>query len=351
MVLLFPVVVFGQITEYPVPASSSPWQITAGPDGALWFGDPSTNRIGRITTAGTVTYYGGLTGSQPGAIVSGPDGNLWFVEQLGGKVGRMTTGGVLTEFPIGPYYLAGIAAGPDGNLWISIFSGNYSIVKMSTAGVVLNTYPLVAPAGTITAGPDGNLWFVEPTVVASIPGWIGRIGRITTAGVVTEFAIPTAAGYPVGITTGPDGALWFTEESAAKVGRITTAGVVTEFNVAGEPKFIAAGSDGALWFAEGSNNKIGRITTSGVFTDFALPSASSNPFGVASGPDGRVWVTEPGVAPSPYGGVGSPRSPRIAAFDPAVLAAGVSVPAMSKWMLMLLALVVAAVGVRAAKGW
>ena len=37
-----------------------------------------------------------------------------------------------------------------------------------------------------------------------------KIGRITTAGVITEFAIPTANGEPLGIAAGPDGALWFT---------------------------------------------------------------------------------------------------------------------------------------------
>ena len=34
-----------------------------------------------------------------------------------------------------------------------------------------------------------------------------------------------------GIVTGPDGALWFTEYNDDKIGRITTAGGITEFNV------------------------------------------------------------------------------------------------------------------------
>jgi virginiamycin B lyase len=55
----------------------------------------------------------------------------------------------------------------------------------------------------ITAGPDGNLWFTE------YGG--NKIGRITTAGVITEFPIPTDDSEPWGITSGPDGNLWFTE--------------------------------------------------------------------------------------------------------------------------------------------
>jgi len=53
----------------------------------------------------------------------------------------------------------------------------------------------------ITAGPDGNLWFVE---CAS-----NKFGKITTAGVVTEFPSPSAC--PAYIVTGSDGNLWFTE--------------------------------------------------------------------------------------------------------------------------------------------
>src|ERR1039457_6703155 len=84
--------------------------------------------------------------------------------------------------------------------------------------------PSAASSGhyAITAGPDGNLWFVEHTG--------NMIGRITTAGVITQFAIPTANSAPYGITLGPDGNLWFTE-SVGKIGRITTAGTITEFTI------------------------------------------------------------------------------------------------------------------------
>ena len=58
---------------------------------------------------------------------------------------------------------------------------------------------------SIVAGPDGNLWFTE------FNGG-NRIGRITTAGVITEFSTGITAGaLPYGITAGPDGNLWFTE--------------------------------------------------------------------------------------------------------------------------------------------
>ena len=78
---------------------------------------------------------------------------------------------------------------------------------------------------------------------------------------ITEYAVPTANSGLSGITVGPDGALWFTEGTGNKIGRITTAGVVTnEFSVptaVSQPFAIALGPDGALWFIA---IDIGRIT-------------------------------------------------------------------------------------------
>src|SRR5262252_6287005 len=48
---------------------------------------------------------------------------------------------------------------------------------------------------------------------------------------VTEFPIVNDLNNrPQGITRGPDGNLWFTETSTDRIGRITPAGVVTEFS-------------------------------------------------------------------------------------------------------------------------
>jgi virginiamycin B lyase len=137
------------ITEFPIPTpNSGPVGITAGPDGALWFTEAGTGKIGRITTAGTLTEFPIPTpNSGPVGITAGPDGALWFTEFgcffppcPASKIGRITTAGAITEFAAG-----------------SRLQG-------------------------ITAGPDGALWFTEAGT--------GKIGRITTAGTLTEFAVP-----------------------------------------------------------------------------------------------------------------------------------------------------------------
>ena len=77
-----------------------------------------------------------------------------------------------------------------------------------------------------------HLWFTEALS--------DKIGRITIAGVITEFPVPTAGSTPAGITTGPDGALWFTEVSSGKIGRLALTTVNShDFNANGK-SYIAA---------------------------------------------------------------------------------------------------------------
>lgn len=96
----------------------------------------------------------------------------------------------------------------------------------------------------ITTGPDGALWFAEYVG--------GRVGRITTTGAVTEYAIPSADAHGSSITTGPDGALWFAEGCSDRVGRITTTGLMREYPVRSLHCIadITAGPDGALWLPD-----------------------------------------------------------------------------------------------------
>jgi virginiamycin B lyase len=265
---------------------SGPTGITAGPDGALWFTNRNYNVIGSVTTAGVFTSDNDPSSSFPWGITTGPDGALWFTNVGNNVIGRITTAGASSFYTdptvVGP---AGITTGPDGALWFANIS---SIGRITTAGVITNytTTPPIDKALGITAGPDGTLWFTDYGN--------NSIGRITTAGVITNFTSPKIKG-PYAITAGPDGALWFTNDLNGSIGRITTSGVVTSYTastVAG-PDAITVGPDGALWFTNNGNNSIGRITTKGVITNYTSPTISA-PDGIAAGPDGALWFTNLG---------------------------------------------------------
>jgi streptogramin lyase len=165
----------------------------------------------------------------------GPDGDVWFTYAVNHGIGRITPGGQYTGFAptIKP---EDIAAGPDGNLW---FTGAWgSIYRITTAGEYTlfplhpaQSYPIgYSPPNPgladIAAGPDGNLWFTESQT--------HLIGRMTPAGVITEFTIPTTNGAPFGIAAGPDGNVWFTESKGIKAGRFRVT--TTDLGVAVSPQ-------------------------------------------------------------------------------------------------------------------
>jgi streptogramin lyase len=172
-----------------------------------------------------------------------------------------------------------ITAGPDGNLWFTEVN-NFSLGRITTAGSVTE-FRLPARADGITTGPDGNLWFTSASSY--------QIGRISPAGAITMFQ---ALAMPHDITAGPDGNLWFTDGNGHQIGRMTATGVVTVFPTTNPPGSITAGPDGNLWFTEsvlaGEGDSIGRITTSGMITEFPLPR-ESDPTDIATGPDDNLW--------------------------------------------------------------
>jgi virginiamycin B lyase len=193
-----------------------------------------------------------------------------------------------------------ITAGPDGNLWFTAmctdlmnFMEADRVGRIATAGAPIDLFAVPtmdASPNVIAPGPDGNLWFTEDNA--------SQVGRVTAAGSVTEFAIPTNA---AGITGGPDGNVWFTESATNMIGRITPDGSsVTEFPIpppAGGGtsglSSITTGPDGNLWFTEGFGNKIGRITPDGSsVTEFDIPTPNSSPSVIILGPDGNLWFVE-----------------------------------------------------------
>jgi virginiamycin B lyase len=281
------------IGSYPVtaPNSGGPQAITRGPDGALWF-TIATGSIGRMNAAAAYTEYAIPTpNSNPQGITAGPDGALWFTESGSNKIGRITTAGTITEFPVttansSPW---GITAGPNGALWFTENAAD-QIGTITTGGTVTeyrNPYG-TEPAG-ITAGPNGALWFTEYI----------QVGTISTTGTINSWNVTSTSNSPQAITTGPDGALWFTEAGANQIGRITTAGVTTEYPVFdSEPLAITRGADGALWFTDSYSNSIGRITTAGVVTNYLAPPTNfdnTGTTGITNGPDSALWFTENGA--------------------------------------------------------
>src|SRR5262249_32848080 len=135
----------------------------------------------------------------------------------------------------------------------------------------------------------------------------GEIGRITTAGVITEFVIPVppnGVSDPEDITAGPGGALYFTDFGRDQIGRITTDGVFTQFNLppGRGPQGIVAFADGDLYFPEAASGGMGRPPASALapgaptsgsppLEEFDFIPAGSVPLGITIAPGGDIWFT------------------------------------------------------------
>ena len=253
---------------------------------------PASADTGEITTF----TYPAETVTNPSGITAGPDGNLWVTlgAGFGGcceAIGRLTPDGVVTRFSDPDGYWGGlgtIAVGPDANLWFT-YDGNPAIGRVTTAGTITEFTGLPGSGLGIASGADGNLWF---TVNGD-----DRIGRITTAGSITYYDDPAGhIDYPKHIVTGGDGNVWFTSVRNNRIGRITPAGEITTFaDPAGQISAlsgITAGPDGNVWFTSAGNSRIGRITPAGEITTFTDPAGNVQyPAGITAGPDGNVWFT------------------------------------------------------------
>ncbi len=213
--------------------------------------------IAQMTTTGAVTtFIIDQSGAEsPSQITAGPDGGLWFTDATG--IGRISTNGAFTHFGLSSPTI-GIAAGPDGNIWFTT-AGSIGHITTGMSGLALFSTTLSgATSPQITSGPAGSgaLWFTGPK---------SAIGKVTTAGVITTIPItaPTIGLGP--ITLGSDGAIWFGGKDA--IGRVTTAGAATSTAFAGSESGISAGPDGAIWFTDlitvgiTSEAGVGRLST------------------------------------------------------------------------------------------
>ncbi len=190
----------------------------------------------------------------------------------------------------------GITTGPDGNLWFAEY-GAGKIGRITTAGAISE---FVVPSGQdaatfvsdpfgIVAGADGNLWFADQGT--------DQLGQVTVGGVITELAMPAPAEPLATLAPGPDGNLWLAPDVGQVIIRASTQGVGTPLTIPGPASHvlgIAAGPDGNLWFTEGDANQIAQVTPAGVFAEFTIPTPASSPYAITSGPDGNVWFTEVG---------------------------------------------------------
>ena len=228
-----------------------------------------------------------VSGLWPGLVRLLATAVILAVVAAAGEAVAATPSGV-TQFSVPT---SSITDGPDGNLW---FTTGGSVGRITTPGVAtLFAVPGAGSyAGDIASGPDGNVWFTES----------GFVGRITPGGTITQFPTSTsnvvcAPGYVPKIASTPDGKIWLTSSVGDRIGWLNAStGVISWFDltmVGGScVTSITRGPDGQLWFVDSGFNDVGWISSTGAVTAFALPTYPSGAGELTSGPDGNLWFTE-----------------------------------------------------------
>jgi hypothetical protein len=197
--------------------------------------------------------------SGPSDITAGPDGNVWYNGVDLDVIGRVTPFGFITEFPVvgSP---SSIRAGADGNIW---FTSLNRIVRIRPDGTPLNVFNIGQGilGLRLTRGPDEALWF------STVPP---GIGRVTPTGHVTRVSL---ANQPLVPAAGPDGNLWFTVDND-RIGRLSLNVLATGAGPGGGPHVrLLDPQDGAELlgfyaydpgFAGGVRVAIGDVTGDGI---------------------------------------------------------------------------------------
>jgi streptogramin lyase len=327
----------GSVEEFPVETiyRGDMGEIAPGPEGNIWLVQSSEylsprGVVERISMNGLVTGAFYLEPGLPGDIAEGPDGDMWFTEDASrdveengevveepNMIARVSPAGTVTDFPIPnsgtkSYYSytlgpLAIAADGKGNMWFTDQrpnkEGKIFIGRINSAGVITE---FRTPTGSqsnlpesglpvdIALGAEGNMWFTDQGVNNE---GLNLIGQITPSGKITEFPIPTPGSLPTSIALGPDGNMWFTETGASKIGRITPSGGITEYpvpGISGALNGITLAPDGNMWFTgKSGTNPIGWITPAGAVRTLGDVPVNASPSSIATGGDGDIWFTDP----------------------------------------------------------
>ena len=293
----------GKYTDYDLAggAASGPRSMVEGPDGNLWYGEETTNVIGRMDIGGheILPAFSIPTASAvPHDMILGPDNQVWFTEYGTGRVGRVNTSGHFDEFftgnaASGPSYLT---VGPDGNVWAAMYFTSvidvFSPATFPAPGSLLHSYStgVASDPGGLAVSPDkSSIWFL-----ATQGNFIG-VMTVATGAVAHQYSTGlTSNAHLEGIVTAPDGNFWFTEWNATNIGKITTAGTITEYPTGTIDNWgIVVGGDGNLWFCARGASEIVEVNLSNdTLKPFPPPNASGGILNIAAAHDHNLWYTD-----------------------------------------------------------
>lgn len=283
--------------------------------GIVYIADSSNYTIRRVSAGGDVTTLAGTAGvyghndgtgaaasfSAPEGVAVDGEGNVYVADSYNHNIRKVTPSGVVTTL-----------AGSAGNAGSANGTGTAARFNL--------------PRGVAVDG-DGNVYVADTDnhtlrkvtpggLVTTLAGSAGIWGSTNGTGGAARFHRPN------GVAVDGDGNVYVADSANNLIRKVTPGGVVTTFaGIAGEwgsedgsvavarfqdPQGVAVDDAGNVFVADYMNNTIRMVTPEGEVTTIGgLPNHPGNqdgvgtasrftvPRGVAAGPGGTVFVTDP----------------------------------------------------------
>jgi phospholipase C len=272
--------------------------------------------VGFTVTKGTAreapTYdtsigQGDLDG--PYGVAVDSSGNVWASNTGHNTIAEFTPGGRLVR-EIGQGHLdhpEGIAIDSSGDIWAAD-EGSDSVAEFSPSGTLMASFG-------IEGSGDGGLDQPDAVAVSGSTVYVAdfgnsRIEEFTTSGTYkTSISVPT----PTGVALTTSGDIWvssasylpgngFYEYSPSGAQLFSTEPTGSAYGASGDAGGIAVGPDGTVYVTQPDYGLVSVYSPDGSFsTEFGLHSSGSAaaedlefPQAVAVTPDGHVWVADSG---------------------------------------------------------
>ena len=338
---------------------NAPAAVLAAPDGSVYIADTGNNQIRRITSAGALTTvagtghpgFSGDNGAAAAAELNGPrgmaldaQGRLYFADTNNGRIRRVDAKGIIAT-------VAGSSFQPygDGSPATSATLSSPQAVAIAADGTMFIADPgeenirRVAPDGTIsTLGTAYEISATNLTLLSDGSLLIadGDLLRLSTDGSTLDYY--ARAGTAVSAALGPSGVYYTStqnvvyraasaaSEPAIFAGQFYFGNAPDQTPalgpIFGSPGALVVGPDGSIWVADPGDSKIRKILPNGTQrvvisgmagTELALDS-TGNLYAAAAG---IVWKVTPAGTAAPFAGGGYSPIPPMGTAIPATSAA------------------------------
>lgn len=230
---------------------------------------------------------------------------VWFVGQRGHYLARFNprTGEFFKrDLPdeAGPHNLI---VGSDGIVWyagnLRAYIGRYDPVSDTISKIEMPDPAARDPHTLVFDRTEEHIWF-------TVQGG-NFVGRLTLADASVDLIpVPTERARPYGIKISGDGTPWVVLLGTHKIASIDPQTLaLTEYELpheASRPRRLEITDDGRVWYADTGRGYLGMYDPNvNAFREWPLPGGErSQPYGMASDAEGRVWVVETGVQPNRF---------------------------------------------------